>query len=208
MMLVLEMWLVFHGVLKGSCHKKRKQIMFKQITDSIALILIAICYSVFESVWRRTQGGGHIKRFYEKFIYPWLKVKSRFVFTALNLVVAACIAFFMKKLSWWQASLFVLSIELFWDMSFGMYMDMGRSYPPTPADIEDYKKTPFNFIIEWLMPKETWYWKWFDRIAMAFRYTWPLLLLPFIQSNTFFILLLGPLVACGYELSWQLFEKF
>jgi len=171
-------------------------------------ILYAICYSVFESIWRRTQGGGHFKRFYEKFIYPWLRIKSRFFFTTLNLAVAFCMAFFALNLSLWPSLMFVLSVELFWDMSFGMYMDMGRKYPPTENDIKDYNDTPLNFVIDWFFKKDDRYGKTYDSFAMTFRYTWPLIIMPLAGACSWWILLLGPLVSFSYELGWILYERF
>lgn len=169
--------------------------------------LITAGFTAFESVWRRTHGGGPISNWFNKYVSPWLfGLTARVFFTTLNLIAVACLGLFYKDLVWWKAAVLVGSVWVYWDASFGMYMDIGRKQPVSSDDRRCYRNTPFNWVLHWIFPDDMQYGKTYDFVQMWFRYTWPLVLVPAFGVASWWILSLGLAVAATYASCWRLYE--
>lgn len=167
----------------------------------------ALIVGVYESIWRRTHGGGPISDWYKKHVQPWLKINGRVIETILNLGVFFCVGFFLRHLVWWQAIIFDLIVWAFWDITFGMYMGIGMHPYPDEKDRDEYKRQyPVVWILDAIFkddgdPIYGRYGMVYDFCGMWIRFTYPLVPLLFLPTFTPWLLCLGLLTAINYYLN-------
>lgn len=168
--------------------------------------ICALLFGIYESIWRRTHGGGPIKKWYQKYIRPWLKINERTFDWILNYPLIFCIAFLDRDMIWWKAIIATLIMWAFWDISFGMYMGIGNHPYPNDEDKDEYdRQYPICWILNLIFPdnhNQTWgrYGIVYDFCGMWLRYTYPLIPLLFIGFSPW-ILTLGLIVAINYYLN-------
>jgi len=165
------------------------------------LVLCGFGFGAFESVWRRWFGGGFQSR------WKWLNV--RFLKHCVNVAALFAVCFWLRDLKWGWALYAALVLELaFWTPTFGMYFDIGRSgKPATQYDLDEYNKSWFAPILNWLFPESIRYTPYYDYIGMFIRFTAPTLLLFFVPTFNSGILFLGSIVSMAYGVCWVLLQK-
>jgi len=89
-----------------------------------------------------------------------------------------------------------------------MYFDIGRGGKPvTEYDIQEYNKSWFAPILNWIFPEETRYTPYYDFCGMLIRFAAPCLTLFFIPTFNSGFILCGLWVAMVYGLGWVMRDK-
>lgn len=171
--------------------------------------LYACLFGVYEAIWRRSHGGGLLHDWYDRWIKPWLKVNYRIPSVIVNSVCVWELGFGLRGLEWWQAGLFALVVWAFWDITFGMYMGIGRHPYPDAEDKAEYDR---QYPVVWILnavfkdshdPIWGRYGAAYDFCGMWLRFTYPLVPLLFLPTFTPWMLVLGLVVAlCYYVENW------
>lgn len=159
-------------------------------------ILIFIFLFIIGGLWRRLFGG-------------WLSnikiISNRFIQHLIGFIVLFLIMY-LNKIEWYFSIIYAISIQgLFWAPGHGMIFDIGRKEDYiNQEDLERYKKTLGNNIVNIILSKNLRYGFLYDFLCMFFRYTIPTLI--FIYHIPYFIVV-GMLISPIYAFCHTLFEK-
>ncbi len=166
------------------------------------VVLIALGFGIFESIWRRWFGGG--------FEYKWLKILDhRMIKHCINICAIFALLFFLKDMAWYWSLFAALVIQcLFWTLRFSVYFDIGHKHTPlTEEEIKEYDAMWYAPVLNWCFAKEYRYTAFYDYLGMFLRYTWPLFLVIWLPAFNSGLLALGTLVAIAYGIGWVGYDK-
>lgn len=172
--------------------------------NTFVRILIGLAFSTYSGFWRYWFGGAYPK---------WIKdnVKPsirRFAMNMLNAVIMFWLFRSFRNMTVSESIMASLLMQtLFWNLTFGMFMDVGRDNDTSPEDEEEYSKSWFNQFLQWMFRRDEWYGRLYDFTGLVIIFITPCVAMSLLFPFGMGFCLLGLIIPYLYEMGEVMYDK-